>query len=306
MKRIDVRTPDAWRAYDLWSGIIALLIPLTLLGLWAGGVTPPLSSCCGGGGLSSKAPVVALPGQRVAPDVEITSQGERVNLRGRVADAATRAGLVAAAQKAFGAGNVVDALSVDGSRGPLTWLAAAPDMLADFRTMASPASITSYGSVVTLAGTVDSAADKDLRGKRARTFFGDKVTISNGINLRGASAIAAPKIDCTSLTRGAQIVFATSSAELDDQARAVLEGVLPCLSDGNWEVGGHTDNRGSDDINDDLSLQRATAVVSYLTQKRGSANIALTPVGYGSGEPISDNGSEEGRSQNRRISFKRL
>jgi OmpA-OmpF porin, OOP family len=306
MKRIDVRTPDAWRAYDVWSGMIALAIPLILLGVWAGGITPPLSSCCGVGGLSGRAPVVALPGQRVAPDVEITSQGERVTLRGRVADAATRAGLVAAAQKAFGGGNVVDALSVDGSRGPLTWLAAAPDMLADFRDMPRPAAISSYGSVVTLAGTVDSAGDKEFRAKRARTFFGDKVTISNGIMVRGATAIAAPKIDCASLTRGAQVVFATSSAELDDQARAVLEGVSPCLSDGNWEVGGHTDNRGSDDINDDLSLQRATAVVSYLTQKRGASNIALTPVGYGSGDPISDNSNEEGRSQNRRISFKRL
>ncbi len=306
MKRIDLRSPDAWRAYDMWSGAIALLIPLTLLGLWAGGVTPPLSSCCGGGGLSGRAPVVALPGQRVAPDVEITSQGERVTLRGRVADAATKAGLVVAAQKAFGAGNVVDALSVDGARRPLSWLSSAPDLLADLRGASAPATVSSYGSVVTLAGMVDSAGDKEARGKRARTFFGDKVTISNGITVRGANVIAAPRIDCASLTRGAQVVFATSSAELDDQARAVLNGVVPCLNDGNWEVGGHTDNRGSDEINDDLSLQRATAVVSYLMQKRGASNIALTPVGYGSGDPISDNGSDEGRSQNRRISFKRL
>jgi OmpA-OmpF porin, OOP family len=306
MKRIDVRTPDAWRAYDLWSGLIALSIPLILLGLWAGGVTPPLSSCCGGGGLSGRSPVVALPGQRVASDVEITSQGERVSLRGRVADAATRSALVAAAQKAYGAGNVIDALTVDAARGPLTWLAAAPDLLSDLRGAPAPASVSSYGSVVTLAGIVDNAGDKDARAKRARTFFGDKVTISNGITVRGVQAIAAPKIDCTSLTRGAQIVFATSSAELDDQARAVLDGVSPCLNDGNWEVGGHTDNRGSDDINDDLSLQRATSVVSYLTQKRGASNISLTPVGYGSGDPISDNSNDEGRSQNRRISFKRL
>ena len=44
MSRIDVRTPDAWRSYDLWSGIISLLIPLTLAGLWFGGVTPPFTA----------------------------------------------------------------------------------------------------------------------------------------------------------------------------------------------------------------------------------------------------------------------
>lgn len=90
MSRIDVRTPDAWRSYDVWSGIIALLIPLTLAVLWFGGVTPPLTSCCGGGGIAGRAPVIALPGQKVPPDVEITSQGERVTLRGRVGDGATR------------------------------------------------------------------------------------------------------------------------------------------------------------------------------------------------------------------------
>ena len=63
MSRIDIRTPGAWRSYDFWSGMIALSIPLTLAGLWFAGVTPPMSSCCGGvSSVAVKAPAVAGPG----------------------------------------------------------------------------------------------------------------------------------------------------------------------------------------------------------------------------------------------------
>jgi OmpA-OmpF porin, OOP family len=300
MRRIDLRTPDAWRAYDMWSGIIALLIPLFLLSLWVIGVTPPMSACCGG-----RAPLTSLPGQRAAPDVEITALGDKVLLRGRVADAGTRASLVAAAQAAFGATNVTDSLTIDSSRASLSWANSAKDMLADFRDMPRPASILSYGSVVTLSGSVETDADKALRGTRARKFFGEKVTISNGITVKGAALVVVPKIDCTSLTRGAQIVFQTASAELDDKARAVLDGIAPCLIDGNWEVGGHTDSRGSEEANESLSLERATSVVAYMTQRKGASNLALSPVGYGANEPVADNGTDDGRAQNRRITFKR-
>ena len=38
MRRIDVRSPDAWRRLDFWSLIIALLFPLLLAGMWATGL----------------------------------------------------------------------------------------------------------------------------------------------------------------------------------------------------------------------------------------------------------------------------
>jgi outer membrane protein OmpA-like peptidoglycan-associated protein len=67
MRRIDVRSPDAWRRLDFWSGLIALLFPLALAGMWAAGFRPPVGTCCGNpaegiAGIASRAPAIALPG----------------------------------------------------------------------------------------------------------------------------------------------------------------------------------------------------------------------------------------------------
>ena len=67
-------------------------------------------------------------------------------------------------------------------------------------------------------------------------------------------------------------------------------------------VEGHTDDRGSDSYNLDLSQRRAESVVSYLVS-RGVEPQSLSPVGYGETQPIADNRSPEGRADNRRVEF---
>ena len=69
-----------------------------------------------------------------------------------------------------------------------------------------------------------------------------------------------------------------------------------------FEVQGHTDNQGSDKINDPLSQERAEAVVKAL-EGQGVDPFNLRPVGKGSHEPVADNGTEAGRAQNRRVEF---
>lgn len=66
------------------------------------------------------------------------------------------------------------------------------------------------------------------------------------------------------------------------------------------EVQGHTDNAGTPAHNQTLSEGRATAVVGAL-MGQGIAMTRLTSKGYGQTKPIADNGSEEGRSKNRRV-----
>jgi outer membrane protein OmpA-like peptidoglycan-associated protein len=64
---------------------------------------------------------------------------------------------------------------------------------------------------------------------------------------------------------------------------------------------GHTDNVGKPESNLALSKSRAQAVVNYLSRK-GIPNSRFQMVdGKGQNEPIADNGSESGRSQNRRV-----
>ena len=66
------------------------------------------------------------------------------------------------------------------------------------------------------------------------------------------------------------------------------------------EVQGHTDNVGSDALNQTLSEARAKAVVTWFTQ-HGVAADRLTAKGYGKTKPVADNGSDEGRARNRRV-----
>lgn len=68
----------------------------------------------------------------------------------------------------------------------------------------------------------------------------------------------------------------------------------------NIEVAGHTDSRGSDKYNMNLSQRRAEAVRSYLVSK-GIAADRLTAKGYGESQPVADNATDEGRFQNRRV-----
>ena len=71
------------------------------------------------------------------------------------------------------------------------------------------------------------------------------------------------------------------------------------------EIGGHTDNVGSDAKNLVLSLERAKSIVEYLISKDIS-NDRLVAKGYGAEEPIEENTTEEGRQKNRRTEVKIL
>lgn len=69
------------------------------------------------------------------------------------------------------------------------------------------------------------------------------------------------------------------------------------------EVGGHTDDSGSDITNQKLSEKRANAVATYLISKGVDAK-RVTAVGYGESRPVAFNTDAEGRAMNRRVEFK--
>jgi outer membrane protein OmpA-like peptidoglycan-associated protein/tetratricopeptide (TPR) repeat protein len=104
------------------------------------------------------------------------------------------------------------------------------------------------------------------------------------------------------------IFFETDSDSLLPASRTELDRVYafleshPSLS---VEIAGHTDNRGSPEHNQVLSERRARAVVAYLGN-RGVDPSRMRPVGYGEGEPVSGNDTEEGRALNRRTELKIL
>ena len=68
---------------------------------------------------------------------------------------------------------------------------------------------------------------------------------------------------------------------------------------------GHTDSLGQDEANRELSLARAKAVVTKLSELGIDVN-RVHAVGKGETSPIAKNSTKEGREKNRRIEFKIL
>ena len=68
-------------------------------------------------------------------------------------------------------------------------------------------------------------------------------------------------------------------------------------------VEGHTDSKGSNEHNMDLSNRRAIAVKTLLVQ-RGIADNHIDVVGYGKTMPVATNDTEAGRQKNRRVEIK--
>ena len=99
------------------------------------------------------------------------------------------------------------------------------------------------------------------------------------------------------------VSFATGSAAIRPQLRAVLDPFAASLRDdpnAYLNIVGHTDNTGSDAINNPLSLERAESVRNYLVD-RGVPASHIQVAGRGEREPIADNGTEAGRARNRRV-----
>lgn len=68
------------------------------------------------------------------------------------------------------------------------------------------------------------------------------------------------------------------------------------------EIAGHTDSKGSDDYNRNLSQGRSQSVVDYLASQ-GIETYRLTARGYGEARPIDTNDTDTGRANNRRVEF---
>ena len=125
-----------------------------------------------------------------------------------------------------------------------------------------------------------------------------------------ASNFGCPVIDVKiveKVNKAAQnIFFATGSSKLLAKSYKSLKDVAQILKDNpsyKVAIDGHTDNTGSDELNQKLSEKRANAVKEYM-KGNGVDESRMTATGYGETKPVADNKTAAGRAKNRRVEMK--
>nr|MBC8344014.1 OmpA family protein [Bacteroidota bacterium] len=102
------------------------------------------------------------------------------------------------------------------------------------------------------------------------------------------------------------IFFEFDKSTIETESEVELKILISFMTDYpnlKIEIGGHTDNKGADEYNMNLSNERAKAVFSYLLNNGIDAG-RLSFKGYGETEPVDSNETEDGRAKNRRTEFK--
>lgn len=109
----------------------------------------------------------------------------------------------------------------------------------------------------------------------------------------------------------APVQFEIGSDRIDDSALEMLNNIGSAFSSAElhqskFRINGHTDATGSDAYNNDLSERRAISVKSYLVTNFNIESSRLETVGWGENMAKSDNTTNEGRAENRRVEFELL
>jgi OOP family OmpA-OmpF porin len=155
-----------------------------------------------------------------------------------------------------------------------------------------------------------------VRSERALTGIKDRFSALSDLGFEVSYDLALPKLSeqaaaCQEeanrhVAPGETVLFDFDSDEIHAAGSQLLDEVVEISKlcpDVKILVTGHTDSVGDKDYNIALGERRAEAVVSYMVSK-GVDSGRLASVGLGFSQPVADNSTEEGRSQNRRIEFR--
>lgn len=234
MSRLSLRSPDNWRFYDRMAGWIAVLLALLLAVLWFTGRGPNAAGCCAAplAAATTAATVVGAVKAAIPQGGLTWGEDGKVTLTGSVKDDATKKAILDAAVARYGAGNVLDQLTVDGSS----------------------------ASKVVLTGTVASDAEKTARAVWATSLYGPTVTIDNQLVVRAPIAVVAkpPTV---------RVYFNSKMTDIDDKDRLAIAPVLAYLKANTTAkavISGYHDPRGKKESNEALAKARATSVRDVL------------------------------------------
>lgn len=190
------------------------------------------------------------------------------------------------------------------------------DAATDEKEVSSTAIGAAAGAVVGVIAGNQVKGDKDAKRRAQATGALLGAAIGGGIGnymdrqeeklrqkLRSSGVSVTRKGDEIVLNMPGNITFDQGKSTIKEDFHGVLGSVGEVLKEfdkSDVKVTGHTDNRGNAQANQTLSENRASAVSLYL-QSKGVAGKRLSTAGFGSSQPVGDNKTDEGRSQNRRV-----
>ena len=154
-----------------------------------------------------------------------------------------------------------------------------------------------YSSVLTAGRNYSITAEKD-----GYLFYSENFNISSSITSKDITK----DISLSKIAEGKTrllIFFDFDKSTLQNESKPELERLTKFMNDNpnvKIELHGHTDDRGAEDYNNNLSLERAKAVKDYL-YNNGVQNGRIGTKGFGESKPLIVDTTEEARAKNRRV-----
>ncbi|WP_425234489.1 OmpA family protein [Ulvibacterium sp.] len=139
----------------------------------------------------------------------------------------------------------------------------------------------------------------NFKDGKERIFITNLKVAEGGVDLR-RKLISEGKISTNA------ILFESGSANLKPQSMGVIRQISQVLQQEasmKLKIVGHTDSDGNDASNMELSKKRADAVKNALVSVYNVSSNRLITEGKGETEPLGDNGTTDGKAQNRRVEF---
>lgn len=268
------------------------------------------------GNESAAAPVVASTDSQL----QLSFNNGKAVVSATVGSEAEKAELLKSLEAVYGKDGFSGDIKVDASARPASWLPKMDELLKLSRVPGAELSIK--GDSVSLGGTL---ADPKLGLlDKLKSLFGGGMNVVNSLfSVDAAVKTAAEKFadavkalpvsgkcdaDALAKTLNLYVInFASGASEITVTDVAAMKMAAPALSNcakggAKIEIAGHTDNTGSAAANLRVSEARANAVKSLLVSE-GISAASITAKGYGDTQPVADNSTEEGRFQNRRITY---
>jgi OmpA-OmpF porin, OOP family len=244
--------------------------------------------------------------------LDISFADEKVALRGTIPSQAAKAALMADATKIYGASGLTEQLRPPSleAEAESNWLEVARKAIA----WSKYGAININNKVLTLRGEQPTDAMKTQRFEYTKKTLGEGWQVIDEMTVRAATPAPSPtpksenSTTAENLKAFKNITFETNSATITAEGIRLLDEaaqVMATTGATRYEVGGHTDGRGSDAANQNLSERRADAVRKHLMDQ-GIAPERLQSQGYGESKPVAPNDTPSNLARNRRIEFTEL